>query len=104
MNFLKNINMLKKHFILIFLFLYGFVSFAQTQGVLVTYKEVFDTFSPIERLAYLYATPNFSVFILHQLKRFNCGFMTHFRLFEAVFGLFDSFTVLREDNLPCVNY
>ena len=37
-------------------------SSAQFQGVLVTYKEVFDTDRPIQRLAYLYSTPNFSVF------------------------------------------
>lgn len=42
--------------------LYGFVSFAQFQGLFVTYKEAFDTDRPIQRLAYLYTTPVFSVF------------------------------------------
>lgn len=53
---------MKKKIFLIFCLFFYLTSFAQFQGVFVTYNEVFDTDRPIERFAYLYATPNFSVF------------------------------------------
>ncbi|WP_177761554.1 GLPGLI family protein [Flavobacterium sp. I3-2] len=52
----------KSFYLLIFCIFSSFISFAQFQGLFVTYKEVFDTDRPIQRLAYLHTTPNFSVF------------------------------------------